>query len=125
MINGSVFSGSGREVKMDISNLSSLYSTQAKNAEAGALSDSLKNKDYSRATDEELMDACKKFESYFVEQMYKEMLKTVPESEFSLASNATMLDFFKEKYVTQIAEDTSERGDLGLAKMLYEQMKRN
>ncbi|MCR5255686.1 MAG: rod-binding protein [Acetatifactor sp.] len=110
---------------MDISNLSSLYSTQAKNAEAGALSDSLKNKDYSQATDEELMDACKKFESYFVEQMYKEMLKTVPESEFSLASNATMLDFFKEKYVTQIAEDTSERGDLGLAKMLYEQMKRN
>ncbi|MBP5197865.1 MAG: rod-binding protein [Lachnospiraceae bacterium] len=110
---------------MDISNLSSLYSAQAKNAEAGALSDSLKNKDYSQATDEELMDACKKFESYFVEQMYKEMLKTVPESEFSSASNSTMLDFFKEKYVTQIAEDTSERGDLGLAKMLYEQMKRS
>ena len=36
------------------------------------------SKDYSDATDEELMDVCKEFEAYFLEQMFKAMRNTVP-----------------------------------------------
>ena len=32
-------------------------------------------------TDAELMDACKQFEAYFIEQMYKGMMKTIPTNE--------------------------------------------
>ena len=39
------------------------------------LSDKLTSTDFSQASDDELMSVCKDFESYFVEQMLKSMLK--------------------------------------------------
>ena len=112
---------------MDISGLTGtytdLYQAQASQS-ANKLEGELKN-DYSKATDEELMEACKQFEAYFVEQMYKGMLKTIPKSEDSSGSTSTMLVYYKDKMVQEVAADTSQTGDLGLAQMLYEQMKRN
>ena len=35
----------------------------------------IKTKDYSQSSDEELLAACKEFESYFLEQIFKEMQK--------------------------------------------------
>ena len=110
---------------MDISGLSSFYTGQTASQKDSALENTLKSGNMKEATDEELMDACRQFESYFVEQMYKAMLKTVPKSEYFSTSNETMLDFFKDKYVQELASDTSKQGNLGLAQMLYEQMKRN
>ena len=112
---------------MDIGNMSSayndLYASASKTA-SSKLEGQLKS-DYSNATDEELMDACKKFESYFLEQVFKEMVKTIPESESSSSSNSTMLDYFKDEMIQKVAEDSTEQNSLGLAQMLYEQMKRN
>lgn len=83
-------------------------------------------KDYSKATDKELMDACKEFESYFVEQMFSAMRKMVPESEFTSSSNKMMRDYYQDSLNKEYANSLTERGEgIGLAKMLYEQMKRN
>ena len=116
---------------MDISSLygsSALDSTaytNAANQTASKLQDKLNSSDYSKATDDELMDACKQFESYFLEQMFKEMMKTIPESEDTSSSNSQLMDYYKVVLVQQIASDSTEQNSLGLAQMLYEQMKRN
>ncbi len=109
---------------MDIGDITSTYGdiyNSAANASASKLENQLQS-DYSKATDDELMDACKQFEAYFLEQMFKEMMKTIPKSE---DSSNSMLDYFKDEMVQQIAADSTEQNSLGLAQMLYEQMKRN
>ncbi|MGN0402322.1 MAG: rod-binding protein [Acetatifactor sp.] len=113
---------------MDISNIASMYSDKyavAANQSAQKLQDKINSKDYSGATDKELLDACKEFEAYFVEQMYKAMLKTIPKNEETSAANETMMDYYKDQMVQGIAKETTEQSGLGLAQMLYEQMKRN
>lgn len=84
------------------------------------LNSKLKN-DFENASDEELMDVCKSFESYFVEQVFKEMKKTVPQTE----EENEYLSYFGDMLYQKYAEGISDRGDLGLAQMLYESMKRN
>lgn len=113
---------------MDISNITSMYSdvyANAANQSASKLKNQMTGTDYAKATDDELMDACKQFEAYFIEQMYKGMLKTIPESENLSGSTSTMLDYYKDQMIQSIAEQTTEQSGLGLAQMLYEQMKRN
>ncbi|MBP3204488.1 MAG: rod-binding protein [Lachnospiraceae bacterium] len=112
---------------MDIGNLNSIYSdlySSASDAAASKLESKLKDGDYSKASDKELMDACKQFESYFLEQMFKEMMKTIPESDSS-SSNGKLVDYFKDEMMQNIASESTETNSLGLAQMLYEQMKRN
>lgn len=110
---------------MDISNITSTYNdiyASASDQTASRLEKKLGG-DYSNATDEELMDACKQFESYFVEQMFKEMQKTVPETDYSFQSTGTMVDYYKDNMLQELASMSTEAGGLGLAQMLYEQMK--
>lgn len=112
---------------MDIGGFNSMYhdmSAKVSDSAASRLESQLKT-DYSKATDDELMDACKQFEAYFLEQMFKEMAKTIPESESSGGANASMVDFYKDEMIKNIASDSTEHNSLGLAQMLYEQMKRN
>lgn len=112
-----------KEEHMDISGMTSAYSDlAASSAQTSRLEGTLKG-DYSKAKDEELMDACKKFEAYFLEQVFKEMQKTVPKSEDR--EKNTLMEFFEDQYVQEIAADSTDRSSLGLAQMLFEQMKRN
>ncbi len=113
---------------MDYSNVTSMYSdvyANAANQSASSLQNKLNGTDYSKATDDELLNACKQFEAYFVEQMYKGMWKTIPQSEESSNSTSTLMDYYKDKMIQGMAEQTTEQSGLGLAQMLYEQMKRN
>lgn len=113
---------------MDYSNVTSMYSdvyANAANQSASSLQNKLNGTDYSKATDDELLNACKQFEAYFVEQMYKGMWKTIPQSEESSNSTSTLMDYYKDKMIQGMAEQTAEQSGLGLAQMLYEQMKRN
>ncbi len=111
---------------MDLSGLSSIYTdfqkTQSDNQKLEKMKADWKEK--SKGTDDEqLMDACKQFESYFVEQMFKEMQKTVPETDYSFQSTGTMVDYYKDNMLQELASMSTESGGLGLAQMLYEQMK--
>ena len=111
---------------MDIGNISGMYSDilSASNQSTGKLENKL-NADVTQATDDELMDACKQFEAYFVEQMFKSMMKTVPKNEEMSASTTTLTDFYKDAMLRELAADSTETNSLGLAQTLYEQMKRN
>lgn len=75
------------------------------------------------ATDEELMEACKSFEAYLLEQVFKGMEKTIIKDEEKEQNDylAQFGDMLYEKY----AEQTAESQSLGIAQMLYESMKRN
>lgn len=114
---------------VDFSNIAGMYSdtyANAANQRAAKLQDKLKDADYAKATDTELMDACKQFEAYFIEQMYKGMMKTIPSQENTSNYTATMMDYYKDQMIQTVAEETTnQNGGLGLAQMLYDQMKRN
>lgn len=114
---------------MDISGLTSAYSQYAESISGNAKANNLTNKvsgtDYSKATDEELMEVCKEFEAYFLEQMYKEMMKTIPESELTSGANSTLVDYYKDEMIKEVSAQTAEQSNMGLAQALYEQMKRN
>jgi flagellar protein FlgJ len=115
---------------IDTSGITSIYSEYAaqtaKDAQAAKLKSVAKG-DYSSATDDELMDACKQFEAYFLEQVFKQMSKTVDITGSSSKDAATsnLLDFFKDSTIQELATQSTESNSLGLAQMLYEQMKRN
>ena len=80
---------------MDIGNISNMYSDvlSANNQSTTKMENKL-NTDLTQATDDELMDACKQFEAYFVEQMFKSMMKTVPKNEEMSASASTLTDYY-------------------------------
>lgn len=113
---------------VDMSNITGMYSdmyANAANQSANKLQSQLDGKDYSKASDAELMDACKQFEAYFIEQMYKGMLKTIPKNEETSHYTSTLMDYYQDQMVQSVAKETSDQSGLGLAQMLYEQLKRN
>ena len=113
---------------MDLSGLSSIYTDYMKTTADYQNLEKLKadwQKKSKGTADEQLMDACKQFEAYFVEQMFKEMQKTVPEEEYSSASTQNMVGYYRDNMLQEMAKMSTENGELGLAQMLYEQMKLN
>ena len=83
-------------------------------------------KDMSNADDKELMDVCKEFEAYFIEQVFKNMKKSmVPQSASQSGADATLKDFYEDKLMSEYAAGAAKQSENGLAQMLYEQMKRN
>jgi len=80
--------------------------------------------------DDELMDACKDFEAYFLEQIWKEMYKSVElinssDDDSSDSSVDSLVSYFRENTFSDIASQTAETSSVGLAQMLYENMKQN
>ena len=90
------------------------------------LKDQINNTDYATATEDELLDACKQFEAYFLEQVFKEMQKTVDcVKDESSGTDNNLVSYFKDETIQKLAETSTETQGLGLAQTLYEQMKRN
>ena len=114
---------------MDIGGLSTEYQNYInQSSAASAKINQIQNTDYTNATDEELMDACKQFEEYFVEMTLKEVFKTVDlfgTGESTSNAMSTSKDFMKDSVVQMFAEKLTEESDLGLAQQLYDSMKRN
>ena len=113
---------------MDISGLSNVYTEylnqQTDNVSSKKMQDTV-SKDYSKATDEELLDVCKQFEAYFMEQVFKQMEKTIIKDESSSATTSTLVDYFKDSALQELTNTAADTQGLGIAQMLYEQMKRN
>lgn len=99
-------------------------SDQATGTKEQSLAKQVSNKDYSKATDDEILDACKQFETFFTEQVMKEMMKTIGQGEDSVLNNQ-LVSYFMDGAVTEMAGMITEDGQLGLAQTLYEQMKIN
>ena len=101
---------------------------ESKNASTIALQKKLENTAKSQhASDDELWQACKSFESYFLEQVFKEMQKSVdalkPES--GDQSTETLVDFFKDQTLQEICSTSVDKQSNGFAQMLYENLRRN
>ncbi|MBD5470266.1 MAG: hypothetical protein HDR19_03900 [Lachnospiraceae bacterium] len=115
---------------MDIGGVGSVYADYMASQVSSTKADTIKNKienSAGTANEAELLDACKQFESYFLEQVFKEMLETTKvfsdDDENGYASK--MVDYFKDYAVQNLCEQATAGDGLGLANMLYEQMKRN
>lgn len=112
----------------DITNMASVAAsnfTSASTSSTENISSKLKNKK-GENTDEEMMKAAKQFESYFVEQVFKELQKSVDLfGTKDKDSDSMMVDYVKDIYNQKIAEQVTEHGDLGIAQQLFENMKRN
>lgn len=113
---------------MSISGLSGLNSTamteylQNTQSQSSTKLEQKLGTDYSTATEEELMEVCKDFEAYFVEQMIKAMQSTLDEESDPLSGTYS---YFKDMQNQSYAEMMTEQTDFGIAQSLYEQMKRN
>ncbi len=92
--------------------------TSKETAKTDLLKDKLKN---NSASDEELMEVCKSFEAYLLEQVMKEMKKSVHNEE----DQNDYLEQFGDMLYEEYAKKATEGPGLGLAQMLYEAMKRN
>ncbi len=102
------------------------YTSYIASQASSKLNSRIKTKDYSKSSDEQLLDACKEFEAYFVEQIFKEMQKTVDVfKDGETNPNDSLVDFFKDSTLQELAGTSTETQGLGLAQMLYQQMKRN
>ena len=111
---------------MDVSSISTYTDYLTKqNTKADELRNTLNKTDYSDADDEKLLDACKQFESYLLEQVFKEMQKTVDCIKSDDDSDPNLVDYFRENTLQELASTSTEKEGLGIAQMLYEQMKRN
>ena len=97
-------------------------------AKADKLKDTLATTDYSKSTEDELMKVCKEFEAYFTEQVFKSLERMVPESDEESSSTSSYMDYFGDMLTQEYAKSSTESNNgkgLGIAQMLYEQMKRN
>ena len=101
---------------------------ESKNASTAALQKKLEGAAASgtKPKDDELWEACKSFEAYFLEQMFKEMQKSVdalkPETDDK--STSTLVDYFKDQTLQEICSTSADTQSNGFAQMLYENMKR-
>ena len=115
---------------LDITGLGAQALTQyameeSKNASTQAIKSKIQNTS-AQSTDSELWEACKSFEAYFLEQMFKEMQKSVDamKPERGDQSTSTLVDYFKDQTLQDICATSADMQSNGFAAMLYENLKR-
>ena len=116
--------------EFDISSLTDYSSALLSNTQSTAVNNAISSKVNSiskDSTDAELLDACKQFEAYLWEQVYKNVDKTTnlfgSQSDGSYAGN--MVNMFSDNLIQEVSKMSVGEGDNSLAMKLYEQMKRN
>lgn len=105
----------------DVSSLTSYASSMATKTNSAELTNKVNN----AQTDEELMEACKQFETYLWEQVVKSMKDTT--NLFGEdSSNSQMVDYFMDTAITEVAGQMTDQsmGPNSLAQQMFEQMKR-
>lgn len=110
---------------MDISNsvYGNYYMQNAQNtARTSGLEQKLTGGSMTEATDEELMDACKEFEAYLVEQVLKQVKESIPKTE---EEENQYTEYFGDMMLQEYASAITDQGSLGIAQKLYESMKNN
>jgi len=68
-----------------------------------------------------LKKATQQFEGYFLHELLKEMRKTVPEDKL-LGDESHGQEIFRDMMDQTLSDSMSSRGDLGMAKMMYDQL---
>jgi flagellar protein FlgJ len=111
--------------------MNGIYGTQINKIVQKTLDASKNNADkvkakFQEATDSKddsaLMDACKEFESIFMQMVIKEMRSTVPDGGLTEKSQAR--EMFEGLYDEEMSKEMTKNEGIGLAKMLYDSMHR-
>ena len=97
------------------------YSSYVSQAQMGNLTNQIKKSSSAEATDEEMLSACKEFEAYLVEQVYKQVQSTIKSDD---SDDNPYADYAYDLQAQQYAKLVSDQGKLGLAQQLYESMKK-
>lgn len=93
------------------------HTNSLKNSAAGLSSES---------TEEELMQVCKDFTSYFVEEVLREVKENMTsEDDEEDSSLKTLTDFHMDGTIELIADQITEQVGESFTQQLFEQMKRN
>ena len=109
---------------MDITNISAM-NEYTRSLASAQNTDKLRSDAKSAQTDEEMLNACKEFETYLWEQVIKSMKKS--SEVFSGEKQDQTVDYFMDSAITDTARKMTEQtmGSNSLAMQMYEQMKRN
>lgn len=111
-------------ISLDASMLN-MNSTVANNYNADKVTNTL-NGVSSGTSDDELMEVCKDFQSYFIEEIIKEVKQNMTlEDEEEDSSLSTLTDFHMDSAVELISDQILDQSGMGFTQQLYEQMKRN
>ena len=70
---------------------------------------------------QDLKKATQQFKSFFVDTLFKEMRKTVAKSDL-LKDDDHQQEIFQDMMDEKVADTVSQRGDFGLAKMMYDEL---
>lgn len=105
----------------DVSSMYDTYSQTLGNTSASSAANAL-NLSGEDSTDEELMEACKEFEEYFVEKIIAQARKSISMSE---DEDGEYMKYFGDMLNQSYAEAVADGDGVGLAQQLYESMKRN
>ena len=100
------------------------YAADASTMAAEKLSGTIQNAE----KDEEMLNACKEFEAYMVEQMYKNMEKIskILTDDGEEEEGSEYLEMFSDTYLQDISSKMMSSGQsLGLAEQLYNSIQQN
>ncbi len=104
----------------------SMMATAAELAKTSSKADELQTRlataSAAGASDDELMEACKGFETYLVEQVIKQVKESLAKSE---EEENDYTAYFGDMLYGKYAEQITEKGELGIAQQLYDAMKRD
>lgn len=110
---------------MDLGSITTLANTNS----ADTVADKLKSnasKLSADSTEDELLTTIKDFESYFVEQVIKQMKDSLTLSDDEEKSTMSQYsDYFMDTAIEQISDEIVESAGQNITQQLYEQMKRN
>ena len=100
----------------------------ASNSATSGKADSIKNSAVgltSSSTEEEMLEVLKDFESYFLEQIIKEVKETFTNDDEKSSMASQYTDTFMDYAIEDIADVLLDEVGGGLTQQLFEQMKRN
>jgi len=107
-------------ISMDTSMYQSLIQQTKSSNNASSISGALSKVSSGDATDEELMEVCKSFESYLVEQVLKKTKEAMTNDE---EEEGEYLKMFGDNLQQQYAQMITDTGSIGLAQKLYDSIK--
>jgi flagellar protein FlgJ len=100
--------------------IDNVYKTQTQSQKLENFEDVLK-KAAEEKDDKALKEACQEFEAYFIHQLFKEMRRTIQSG--GLIEKSQGEEIFQEMLDEEYAKNASKSDGIGLANMLYKQLK--
>lgn len=106
---------------MAVSSIGDTYFMNYSPEAASAVADRVTKNIEGAETDEEMLDACKQFEAYMIQQMFKTMQESAKIFSDDDDDGNDYVTMFQDNYLASIAEQMVNSGQgLGIAEQLYE-----